>query len=106
LKVAEKGCAICQATWGDYWEEIEGQRMFFCCDICAIEFKNMVNEVKKRTGWKTLDEIKMTGNYRGRECMALYGGRRECTALHHGNKYSFSIRFDSKGEIDAFSEHA
>jgi hypothetical protein len=96
LKVAEKGCAICQATWGDYWEEVEGQRMFFCCDICAIEFKNMVNEVKKRTGWKTLDEIKMTGNYRG----------RECTALYRGNKYSFSIRFDSKGGIDALSEHA
>jgi hypothetical protein len=56
----------------------------------------MVNEVKKRTRWKTLDEIKMTGNYRGRECMALYGGRR----------YNFSIRFDSKGGIDAFSEHA
>jgi hypothetical protein len=56
----------------------------------------MINEVKKRTGWKTLDEIKMTGNYRG----------RECTALYRGNKYSFSIRFDSKGGIDVFSEHA
>ena len=94
MKVAEKGCAICQATWGDYWEQIEGQRMFFCCDICAVEFKNMVNEVKKRTGWKTLDEIKMAGNYRGRECTALYGAKR----------YSFNIRFDSKGGIDAFSE--
>ncbi len=94
MKVAEKGCAICQATWGDHWEEVEGQRMFFCCDICAVEFKNMVNEVKKRTGWPTLDEIKMTGNYRGRECVALYEGKR----------YGFSIRFDSKGGIDAFSE--
>jgi len=70
--------------------------MFFCCDICAIEFKNMVSEVKKRTGWKTLDEIKMTGNYRGRECTASNGGRR----------YSFNIRFDSKGGIDLFSERA
>ena len=94
MKAPEKGCAICQATWGDYWEEIEGQRTFFCCDICAIEFKNMINEVKKKTGWKTIDEIKMTGNYRGRECTALYGSKR----------YNFSIRFDSKGGIDAFSE--
>jgi hypothetical protein len=37
---------------GDYWEEIEGQRMFFCCDICAIEFRNMIDEIKKRTGWE------------------------------------------------------
>jgi Ta0938 len=68
--------------------------MFFCCDICAVEFGNMVNEVKKRTGWKTVDEIKMTGNYRGRECTALYQGRR----------YGFNIRFDSKGRIDLFVE--
>src|SRR5207249_11325367 len=57
---------------------------------------NMVSEVKKRTGWKTLDEIKMTGNYRGRECTASNGGRR----------YSFNIRFDSKGGIELFSERA
>lgn len=70
--------------------------MFFCCDICAIEFKNMISEVEKRTGWKKVDEFKMTGNYRG----------RECTALHEGKRYNFWIRFDSKGGIDAFSERA
>ena len=53
----------------------------------------MVDEVKKRTGWKTVDEIKMTGNYRGRECLALFQGK----------KYPFNIRFDSKGGIDLFS---
>jgi len=70
--------------------------MFFCCDICAVEFKNMISEVKKRTGWKTIDEIKMTGNYRGRECVALFQGK----------KYGFYIRFDSKGGIDLFTELA
>jgi len=94
LKVSEKGCAICEATWGDYWEEVDGQRMFFCCEVCATEFKNMISEVKKRTGWKTLDEIKMNGNYRG----------RDCTAFSAGKKFSFFIRFDSKGGIDAFKE--
>ncbi|TMI47785.1 hypothetical protein E6H20_10370 [Candidatus Bathyarchaeota archaeon] len=63
-------------------------------DVSSVEFNNMINEVKKRTGWKTVDEVKITGNYRGRECTALYGGKR----------YSFNIRFDSKGGIDAFSE--
>lgn len=56
----------------------------------------MVDEVKKRTGWKTLDEIKMNGNYRG----------RDCTALSAGKKFGFFIRFDSKGGIDTFKEQA
>jgi Ta0938 len=96
LKVAENGCAICQATWGDYWETIEGTRMFFCCNICAVEFRNMVDEVKKRTGWRTVDEIKMVGNYRG----------RECTALFQGKSYRFYIRFDSRGGIDLCTPRA
>ncbi len=86
------GCAICGATWGDYWDQVEGQRMFFCCDICAIEFKNMVKEVKERTGWKIIDEIKMKGDYRGRECTAFSGDTR----------YSFVVNFNSKGGIETF----
>jgi hypothetical protein len=94
LRVPEKGCALCQATWGDYWEEVEGQMMFFCCDICATEFKNMIREVKAHTRWKSIDEIKMTGDYRGRDCTALSGEW----------KYPFFIRFDSKGQVQAFEE--
>ena len=94
MKVPEPGCALCEATWGDYWAEIDGQRMFFCCSICEKEFRNMVNEVKRRTGWKSIDEIKMLGDYRG----------RECTALSEARSYKFFIRFDSQGEIQDFSE--
>jgi hypothetical protein len=36
LNVADKGYAVCQATWGDYWEEIEGQRMFSCCGVWVL----------------------------------------------------------------------
>jgi hypothetical protein len=65
-------------------------------DYFRLQFLNMIDQVKKRTGWKTVDEIKMTGNYRG----------RECTALNQGKKYGFSTRFGSKGKIDSFSERA
>ena len=94
MKVPEEGCALCEATWGNYWAEVEGQRMFFCCSICEVEFRNMVNEVKRRTGWKTLDEVKMKGDYRG----------RECTAFYRDKSYVFFIRFDTRGEIQTFSE--
>ena len=89
-----EGCAICGSTWGDYWEEVEGQRMFFCCDVCAVQFKNMIDEVKKRTGWEAIDKIRIEGDYRGRDVTALRGD---------GSSYRFLVRFDSKGEIQKFS---
>jgi len=92
LRVPEQGCALCEATWGDYWEEVEGQRMFFCCDICATEFKDMIREVKSHTGWGSVDELKMRGDYRGRDCTALSGDK----------KYDFLVRFDSKGQVQDF----
>ncbi len=89
----EEGCALCESTWGDYWAEVEGQRMFFCCSICEVEFRNMVSEVKRRTGWKTLDEVKLAGDYRGRNGTARSGNK----------SYKFFIRFDSQGGIQTFS---
>jgi len=94
LKIPNEGCALCEATWGDYWAEVEGQRMFFCCSICEIEFRNVISRVKQRTGWTSLDEIKMKGDYRGRECTALFGDKL----------YQFFVRFGSQGEIQTFSE--
>jgi hypothetical protein len=93
LKVP-KGCAICGATWGDHWADVEGQRMFFCCEICETEFRNMIQEVKRRTGWKTIDEIKLEGDQR----------ERECTALASNRAYRFMIGFDSRGAIRNFRE--
>ncbi len=54
----------------------------------------MVYKVREKTGWATIDEIKMSGDYRG----------RQCTALSQGLSYQFFIRFDSKGDIQAFEE--
>jgi len=68
--------------------------MFFCCEICAVQFKNMINEVKKRTGWPSIGEIKIMGDYRGREVTALRDDK---------SVYKFIIRFGSKGEIQKFS---
>ncbi len=71
------GCALCDATWGDYWREIEGENMFFCCSICADAFQNMIKEVKKETGWNKIDEIHIEGNFsKGRTCWASSNGER------------------------------
>lgn len=94
MKVSEDGCALCGSTWGNYWAEIEGQRMFFCCSICAVQFQNMVHEVKQKTGWKTIGQLETRGDYSG----------RNCTAFYRGESYRFFIKFDSRGEIQTFDE--
>ncbi len=93
MKIHE-GCAICQSTWGDYWAEVDGQKMFFCCELCEIEFRNMIEEVKRRTGWKAIDEIEIGGDTRG----------RECTATLNGKAYRFQIGFNSRGDVNNFRE--
>ena len=69
-----EGCALCNATWGEYWREIDGEKMLFCCNICADIFQEMVKRVKDSAGWDHIDYVELIGNYsRGRECTAKSG---------------------------------
>ncbi len=93
MKVPEAACALCNSEWGDHWEEVDGQRMFFCCWVCARAFDHIVQEVKRRTGWESLDEIQIEGDYRGRQCAAIRGVEA----------YRFRLRFDAEtGELLVF----
>jgi hypothetical protein len=88
------GCVLCGATWGDYWEEIEGKRLFFCCDVCATQYKTILNETKKRTGWDSVDRLEMQGDYRGRVCRVTRGSA----------SYRFMISFFDDGRVRTFFE--
>ncbi len=88
------GCALCGATWGDYWEEVEGKRLFFCCDVCAKQYRNIVGEAKKRKGWSSVDALEMEGGYRG----------RVCTARRGSDSYRFLISFFENGDVRTFVE--
>ncbi|AWR98071.1 hypothetical protein DFR86_11350 [Acidianus sulfidivorans JP7] len=91
----ETGCGICGSTWGSYYANIDGDKIFFCCDICAKEFSNMIEEVKRRTDWKKVDEIDIKGNWsKGRHVMAKSGVER----------FDFYITFDEDGNIQTFKE--
>ena len=67
------GCAICNSTWGNVWEEVEGERMFFCCSICVVQFRRLVDRIKAETGWPTIESIEIAGDRRGRTCVARTG---------------------------------
>jgi Ta0938 len=92
LKVRETGCALCGATWGDYWADVEEQRMFFCCEVCASEFSNMILRVKRETGWDSIDQIRIQGNFRGRDCEAASGPKL----------FRFIISFNDDGTVRNF----
>ena len=66
-------CALCGATWGDYWEEVQGKKLFFCCVVCAKQYRAILAEAKKVTGWESVDVLEMQGDYRGRVCKVSKG---------------------------------
>ncbi len=88
-----EGCGLCNATWGEYWREIDGDRMFFCCNICADIFETMVSKVKENTGWPTIDYIELVGNY---------SKGRECTAKHDAEEFKYYFRTYSNGDFITF----
>ena len=91
----EKGCALCDATWGEYYREIENERMFFCCNICADIFETMVSKVKQNTGWESIDYVELNGNY---------SKGRECTARKGDDTFSYYFRTYSDGRFITFDK--
>lgn len=87
------GCAICDSTWGDVWEEIDGERMFFCCARCATQFRHLVDRVKAATGWSTIDALDIAGDRRG----------RSCTAFRASSTFRCVIAFNAQGDVRAFA---
>jgi hypothetical protein len=96
LPNSDEGCAICGSSWGDYWDEVEGVRRFFCCDVCALQFREVVAAVRDRTGWPRVDGLTFVGDRRG----------RTGTATHDGSDYRFAVAFNSLGRIRRFAELA
>ncbi|OWP56056.1 MAG: hypothetical protein B2I17_08790 [Thermoplasmatales archaeon B_DKE] len=91
----KEGCGLCNATWGEYYREIDGDRMFFCCSVCADIFENMVAEVKNRTGWKSIDYVELIGNY---------SAGRNCTARSGKSTFKYYFRTYSDGRMMKFEE--
>ncbi|MCI4348170.1 MAG: TA0938 family protein [Thermoplasmata archaeon] len=70
MKVNYAGCAICDSSWGDLWAEVEGERLFFCCNICLLQFQQLISRIKSETGWDRIDSVHIAGDRRGRTCLA------------------------------------
>jgi len=47
--------------------------MFFCCSICAVQFRGLISRIREETGWPGIDAVEIRGDRRGRECLARHG---------------------------------
>lgn len=64
--VNNSGCALCNSTWGIYYETIEDTKLFFCCEICASLFTDIIRLVKENYNISSISEIMLQGNSRER----------------------------------------
>ncbi|BBD73813.1 hypothetical protein HS1genome_2202 [Sulfodiicoccus acidiphilus] len=74
--VEGSGCALCGASWGNVWRDVEGTRLFFCCEVCAVGFTNFVERAKRDAGWSKVDRVRIVGDFRGRKGSVESGGER------------------------------
>lgn len=86
------GCAICNSTWGNVWAEVEGERLFFCCDLCVVQYRGLIERIKQETGWARIDAIEIAGDRRGRTCAVTSGEARE----------TFAFAFNPEGHVLRF----
>lgn len=93
MKVNYEGCAICDSTWGNVWEVVEGQRLFFCCSLCTVQFRGLVERIKTDTGWTHIDALEIRGDRSG----------RTCRARSDSSEAEFRFAFNSEGKLRRFA---
>ncbi|MGI0131454.1 MAG: TA0938 family protein [Thermoplasmata archaeon] len=90
------GCALCDSTWGNVWAEVAGERLFFCCELCALQFRRLFGRIEQETGGAPIESLEIRGDRRGRTCLATSGA---------GSVRVF-VTFNSDGELLRFEKLA
>ena len=86
------GCRLCGSTWGDRWVDVQGRSEFFCCDLCAVQWIALVEEVSRRNGWPRAEILELTGNRWGRTGLARHGTET----------FRFAVVFTPEGGLRRF----
>lgn len=91
MKINFTGCALCNSTWGDYHGKIEDTELFFCCDVCYVIYKQIVERIKKEYFLKSIDYLEIDGN----------PSERTFKAVNNNKTFTGKINF-LKGNIIRF----
>jgi len=76
MKTNYSACALCNSTWGNYYKTIEDTKLFFCCEVCACIYSEIVKKIKDTYNLELIDYLQIEGNTRERYFMA-YSQKRE-----------------------------
>jgi hypothetical protein len=89
LKLREDGCVLCGSTWGNFWAEIDSERRFFCCELCAVQMLSLIAGLRRELGASTVRGLVIDGDRRG----------RTASVEHDGGVSRYQFVFDSEGQV-------
>ena len=64
MKTNNTGCALCDSTWGNYYRTVEAVELFFCCEVCANIFEDIIKEIKNSYRIKSINKMEIIGDTR------------------------------------------
>lgn len=94
MKINNTGCALCESTWGDYYQVVEGTKLFFCCDVCASLYQEIIDKIKEFYYIKTINSLSLTGNSK----------ERNFTVETEKNTYNGRIKFFNGHILDFINQ--
>lgn len=74
------------------WAEVDGERLFFCCDLCLVQYRELIDHIKHDSGWDRIDSLDIAGDRRGRTCDVGSGE----------NHLRYRLAFNTEGRILRF----
>ncbi|MCI4351719.1 MAG: TA0938 family protein [Thermoplasmata archaeon] len=89
MKLRDDGCVLCGSTWGDHWADVEGTRRFFCCEVCALQFRNLLAALRRELGGTEIRRLEIAGDRHG----------RKVTVEHDERVIRFGFVFGPDGEV-------
>ena len=93
--MSSEKCELCGSEWGDHWETVNSENLKFCCEICAIEYKNLIDSIDEDVKDNFDKIISITGNKYERICNVK---------LKENGVAQYRFNFNSIGELRTFDK--
>lgn len=75
---------------------MDGERLFFCCDLCVVQYRGLIDRIRAETTWSRIDSIEIAGDRRSRVC-DVTSGEAQARFLFAFNSDGALLRFQRAG---------
>ena len=87
-------CELCHSQWGNYWKVFEDRKLFFCCQLCAVQYENLISTIQNQIENQRMSILEIKGTSR----------LRICRVIKNDKEYRFSLSFRADGQVSHFKE--